>query len=459
MNIIVVTLVLTITLAFAQDDPQDVRHDIGRTFFIPRYDMLDDLSGGSSILKSDLKGCIHEVSAPKTTERFLFYEDTTYFYNSLSEESTISGDLKSFYTMGATLTAVTGGLGTDTSDITGASLDIAAYSRKEYIDISCIYGGELVDTVKSQFERLPIEISDHSSANSWLEYDSFLRTVGSHVVSQAYYGSRINQYVFTKNTTSYKDKDFHIKACEQFEGPTEVGLLGIHSCQQFNRSDTQTITHMESNTKLVLRGGTDKTRAALSTVRTRELIEKFLTEANISTLPIRYTYIPIWTLLHSLYMHTPHMTRVIFLENYYKGYLNFGCPSMTINGLTVQKFELVEGSDVTRPDFRCAIIPTGCNSNDDCHFKLPYDCECRGDTCFRYRIETNSHTGDPRYVPYAFTESGWDREGCYVNKFKCYCDNKDAIWEMVWHTDEEISIVPTETTERAQPTARFRNEL
>ena len=77
---------------------------------------------------------------------------------------------------------------------------------------------------------------------------------------------------------------------------------------------------------------------------------------------------------------------------------------MMINGLTVQKFELVEGSDVTRPNFRCAIIPTGCNSDNDCHFTLLYNCECRGDTCIRYRIETNSLTGIFRNVPYSFTE-------------------------------------------------------
>ena len=308
MKIIFVALLLIITFAVAQDEDQDVRHDIGRTFFIPRYDMLDDLSGGSNILKSDLKGCIHEVSEPKTSERFLFYEGTTHFYNSLSEESGISGELRSIYTMGATLNAVSGGLASEDSDIAGATLDIAAYSRKVFIDISCIYGGELVDRVKSQFENLPIEITDHSSANAWLEYSSFLKTVGSHVVSQAYYGSRINQYVFTKSTTSYKESDLRVKACEQFEGPTEIGMLGTHSCQQYNQTDAENITHMESNTKLVLRGGTSKTRAALSMHRTKELIQKFLTEANISTLPIRYTYIPIWTLLHSLYMHTPHIT-------------------------------------------------------------------------------------------------------------------------------------------------------
>jgi len=358
--------------------------------------------------------------------------------------------------MGATLNAVSGGLSSEDSDITGASLDIAAYSRKVFIDISCIYGGELVDRVKSQFENLPIEITDHSSANAWLEYDSFLKTVGSHVVSQVYYGSRINQYVFTKNTTSYRDSDFHVKACEEFEGPTEIGMLGIHSCQQYNQTDAETITHMESNTRLVLRGGTDKTRAALSTHSAKELIQKFLNEANISTLPIRYTYIPIWTLLHSLYMHTPHITRVIQLENFYKGYLNFGCPSMTINGLAVQKFERVEGSNVTRPDFRCAIIPTGCNSDDDCHFKLPYNCECRGDTCFRYRIETNSHTGISRNVPYSFTESGWENQGCYVHNFKCFCDNKDSKWETIWHTDGEVNVV---STEAAKGSPRLRDDL
>jgi len=116
----------------------------------------------------------------------------------------------------------------------------------------------------------------------------------------------------------------------------------------------------------------------------------------------------------------------------------------------------VEGSDVTHPDFRCAIISTGCNSDDDCHVKLPYNCKCRGDTCFRYHIETNSYTGISRNLLYSFTESGWEKQGYYVDNFNCLCDNKDAQWETIWHTDEEINVVPTEATKGA---SRYKVEL
>ena len=327
MSIIAASLLLIISHAFASDD----RHDIGRSFFIPNTDMLDGLSGGYEILQSNLEGCIHNVSDSKLKRGYHFYEDQRSFYHSLSTEVSIGGELRNAFTMGATLSSTSGGMSTMDTTIKGANLDIAAYSREVYIDVGCIYGSELAQEVKTRFEQLPSKIENPEKDNSWIEYESFLQTFGSHFVQKAYYGSRLSQYIFSKHSATYDSCDFNIKACEKFEGLANIGKFGINSCQGFNKSDANKVEHMEVNAKLILKGGTKETRNALSTKRTKELIQQFLNEANIGTLPIRYTYIPIWTLLKTIYLKTEHLAKAVNLESYYKGYLNFDCPLLTIN--------------------------------------------------------------------------------------------------------------------------------
>ena len=142
----------------------------------------------------------------------------------------------------------------------------------------------------------------------------------------------------------------------------------INSCQGFNKSDANKIEHMEVSVKLILKWGTKETRNALSTKRTKELIQQFFNEANIGTLPIRYTCIPIWTLLKTIYLKTEHLAKAVNSESYYKGYLNFDCPLLTINNYVVQKFQLI--GSTTLPAYQCVIAPTGrCHQDNDCNYR------------------------------------------------------------------------------------------
>ena len=436
MSIIPATLLLVL-LVVSQASAVDDRHDIGRSFYIPKTDMLDGHSGGYEILKSNLEGCIHEVSDSKLKRVFVFYEDQQSFYHSLGTEVSIGGNLRNSFTMGATISSTSGGISTTDTKIQGATLDIAAYSREVYIDVGCIYGSELAQEVKTRFEQLPTKIDNPEQDNSWIAYHTFLQTFGSHFVQKAYYGSRLSQYIFSKHATTYNSRDFNIKACENFEGVANIGKFGVNSCQGFNKSDAKTVDHMEVNAKLILKGGTKETRAALSSERTKELIEQFIKEANIGTLPIRYTYIPIWTLLKTIYLNTEHLVKVVNLENYYKGYLNFGCPLMKVNNYVVQKFQLV--GSTTLPAYQCVIAPMGCHQYNDCHYRDAFWCECRGDTCIRYGKQFDYNTGTTRETPYAFTDSGWGWQGCTLSGFTCYCTEPSPNWKVIWETNDESS--------------------
>ena len=433
---IAIFLLVTGNLVLASED----RHDIGRSFYIPDADMLDVLSGGSQILQSSMDKCIKEVDDAKNKRSFLFYEDQKSFYHSMRTEVGIGGDLMNAFTMGATLNAVSGSSGFINTVIKGATLDIASYSRQKYIDMDCIHESELAQKVQYDFERLPATIDRPEQKNSWIAYHTFLKNYGSHFVQKVFYGSRINQYVFSKYSSEYDSHEFNIKACEKFEGPTNIGKLGISLCQGYNQSDTKAVKNMYVNAKLVLRGGENETRAALSIKRTKELIERFLNEADKSKQPISYTYLPIWTLLKGIYLYsTDHLRKAVNLENYYKGYLNFGCPLQSINNHVVQKFQLAKDPG-TLPGYQCVIAPTGCHQNDDCQYRDAFWCQCKGDTCINYSNKLQYDTGSTRDIPYAFVEDGWGWQGCVVDSVftrTCSCTDQNKNWKTIWEYNEE----------------------
>ena len=265
----------------------------------------------------------------------------------------------------------------------------------------------------------------------------YVKTFGSHFVQKVFYGSRIDQYVFSKYSSEYDSHEFNIKACEEFEGPTNIGRFGISLCQGFNQNDTKAVKNMEVNAKLVLRGGKDETRAALSINRTEELIEQFLNESDQSKQPISYTYVPIWTLLKAIYLHsTDHLPKAVNLENYYKGYLNFGCPLLSINNHVVQKFQLAKDPGAL-PGYRCDIAPTGCHNNSDCQYRASFWCQCKGDTCINYNSKLQYDTGSTRDIPYVVTTDGWGWQGCRRHGFSCSCNHENKNWKTIWEYNEE----------------------
>jgi len=115
----------------------------------------------------------------------------------------------------------------------------------------------------------------------------------------------------------------------------------------------------------------------LSVNRTKDLIQKFLNEANKSNLPIKYSHISIRTFLQSICLNTAHLVKTLNLENCYKGYINFDCPHLCVNNFLTQKFQLVGGTNL--PAYQCVIAPPDCHNDNDCHYHFLAWCSCAGD--------------------------------------------------------------------------------
>lgn len=90
-------------------------------------------------------------------------------------------------------------------------------------------------------------------------------------------------------------------------GPTTVGKVGVKACANVSKTEISKATHMNTEDKLIIRGGTVNTRSALRTSRTKELIEQFLNEAKDSNEDVQHTFKSIWNLLQDL-LHSDQTT-------------------------------------------------------------------------------------------------------------------------------------------------------
>ena len=98
-----------------------------------------------------------------------------------------------------------------------------------YVDSDCLHNAELDDIVRQDFEKLT-PVTTPWTATNWTDYDLFLQSHGSHVFSQITYGSSLFQHNFAEQSRSYAERDFTVRACVDFLGPTEVGKVNVSAC-------------------------------------------------------------------------------------------------------------------------------------------------------------------------------------------------------------------------------------
>ena len=296
---------------------------IGRSFYIPNYNLLgDDMFGGYTFFEKVPSTCLKTQTLHRNVDRDVYYSSTSSFYNHLSTQTSISADLKGAFTMGTTLDVTTQSISENKRTISGVTLDVHAARSVEYLEKSCSHELVLNENVRRSFENLPPTISEPWMQSSWREYMIFLNTYGSHIVREVVYGSSIYQHCFAESSRSYTKREFAVKSCVEFEGPTQVGKLGVKVCGNISQEEINSVQNMETSSLLVLRGGTPETRAQLYKTRTKDIIAKFLLEADKTHQPIRYKYIAVWTLLQSKYISTEHFNKAMNLEYFFKGFLN-----------------------------------------------------------------------------------------------------------------------------------------
>lgn len=415
--------------------------ELGKGINLRKTNILKDFQEKeASLFKKLPSSCFKRIKLQSTGSNFDYYATTKAFYSKMAEGAELGSSLESTFTLGATLRSVVKKVDSKETKVSGMSLIVRALKEKIMVKKDCLNDDEtslLTKHLLRDFEKLPLEIENPWYANSWKGYNVFFETYGSHVVTSVKRGSIIRQTTFAESSKSYSQRDFEVKSCVKFAGPSSVGKVGVEACANISNSEVSSVTQMNTEDKLIVRGGTQETRSALIKKRTKELIEKLMNEAGESDASVEHTFRSVWNILQSRFDHgSDNYIRAVNLQYYYLGYLNYGCRLRESGSIHIQKFDHTRASSKNSPEFECSLAAEGCHSDDDCHMELGWGrtCYCYGKTCVRYESEEQA-TGIGKITAHANKDEDWKWHGCDTNWAQCDCYNKNIgqrkqVWRM-----------------------------
>ena len=415
----------------------DVMEELGKTIHLRKINILEDFTEKEeTVFEKIPDDCFKEKELHSSRRNFEYYKNTKVFYSKTAIGAGLEASLQSTFTLGATLSSSSSTAYSSNMEVSGISLNILALKKKMFVKKECLTNVEISKLTKNfldEYETLPKSISKPWKSHSWQAYKKFLDKFGSHIILSVKDGARIKQTTFAQSSESYSERDFQVKSCVSLAGPTSVGTLGVEACANISKTEKKRASNMNTQKRLIVLGGTKNTRNALYSQRTKELIEKLMNEAGESDQAVAHTFTSIWDVLLSRFKYgTDNYIRAVNLQNYYLGYLNYGCqelPSTALlsNGerLYFRQFNYTKSSTQESPEFSCTLAKEGCHSSNDCHYRVGVYCGCYGDTCVRYKSEKQD-TGVSKITAHANRVESWSWHGCDWTQLwvRCGCKNK-----------------------------------
>ena len=412
--------------------------ELGKVINLGKTNLLEDFKEKEiSIFEAFPSECFRREKLNITRSLFEYYKSTKAFYSKLATQAGLDVSLQSAYSLSTSLNSVTQSTSSSESKVSGISLIVEALTEKIHLNKGCLTdeSSKLKQSFMDKLERLPLKIDKPWERNSWRPYKDFLDDYGSHVVTSVMRGARIKETSFSRSSKSYSQRDFQVKSCVSFAGPTSVGKVGVSACANISKSESSKASDMSTTDKLHIRGGSRETRSQLLHDRSKELIQQLMNEAADTHSSVQHTFRAIWEVLQSRFPGSPNYVRGLNLQYYYLGFLNYGCPYVKGGNekieIQIQKFHYTERSNDKYPEFECSLAKEGCHSNDDCHYK-PIWCSCRSPTCVHYRTE-ELDTGASKESAYANTGEDWGWQGYDWKIYGscCACYNKHLDWRKV----------------------------
>nr|CDY80179.1 COMPC8a-2_CRAME [Crateromorpha meyeri] len=412
---------------------------LAQGYLIPDHNLLgEQLLGGQTLLEltTDCWKCVRDEATYQKTD---VYANTERFYRSITSSTTLSPKLETDFTLGITLDISSNGISGGERNLTGVSLNDYATSLTCYLESVCVSKSKLNSDFQKDFEALPPNIKNPWLHTEWEEYAAFYNKYGSHFITDVSYGARFYQHAFSDAKMSYTSRNLTVRACAALAGPAGIGILKIEACEGITKQEIDSVSSLSIYTLLVIRGGTAKTRAELYKNRTVEGIAKFMSEANATEMPIKYSFMPIWSLLQLRYLGTEHFAKARNIAAYYLGFANYGCEYESAMDNNVfqyyQRFEYTPDCNASIPTFQCVIAPEGCHADTDCHIYHLIHCRCNGDSCIRH-YPRHLDTGVTKKEAYPNYDSKWGAYGCEKHDFKCLCEDKQWNYSTVWQQDK-----------------------
>ena len=451
-------LILLISLSasfrglLGKSQPSDhIMEELGKAIYLRKINLLADFSENEeTVFEKIPSNCFTEKELHYSGSNFDYYKNTKAFYSKMATGASLDASLQSTFTLGFTLSSSSSSESSSKMEVSGMSLNILALKKKIFVRKECLNNVEISKLTKNfldEYEALPKLINKPWESNSWQAYKKFLDKFGSHIVLSVKRGASIKQTTFAQSSESYSQRDFQIKSCVSLAGPTSVGKVGVEACANISKTEKNRVSKMNTQGKLIVLGGTKNTRNALLNQRTKELIEKLMNEADESDAAVEHSFTSIWDVLRSRSKYgTDNYIRAVNLQNYYFGYLNYGCQESKSTALLsggkrlyFRKFDYTKSSRPESPEFSCTLAKEGCHRSHDCHYRVGVYCGCYGDTCVRHKSEKQD-TGVSKYTAHANREKSWRWHGCGWKKHlkwsKCECKNRDfdqriAVWTLL----------------------------
>ena len=437
-----------VILALVGSVRADDYYPLGRSMFLPRQDIVNPTFDGKDIFEAFDPACFRITPEDKqTTEKRSSFRDTNTFYKKIATDSGISAHLQGPYTMGTTLNIKTQYLSSETNDISGTSIDIWIHVSSTSLEPKCYRGpqSKLDRELIKHLNSLPVDIRNPELASSWIQYENFLKTYGTHLVSEIHYGARMTQWTFAKKEHKYSSFQLNVRSCADFEGPTQVGKLDLEACAGFTGEEAKESLRLEMSRNLDLLGGTDETRNALRRNRSQELITKFLNEGRNEKSPIDYTYTAIWEILMMKFRGDPRRHAIAMnMQQYYEGFKDFGCSLIEgkmgeLKNKPLRQFRHGRFSTKGVPSYECHLEKEGCHNDEDCHIggagSVTY---CYGHSCVEYlpaSMGSKAKDVTIRDRKHGSYDEGVNRSCYYAlcSQTLAKCDESKFTDMVIWH--------------------------
>lgn len=441
----------------------DVTYLLGQSIYVPQTDLLGSAPNGAHPFLSVQASCMQNQPLHKSVRNTDYYKDTRALYSSIGTATGLQGNFQTDFSFGFTLDVTTKSISGAKRDVSGLSLELTEKAYILLLSKDCLLKGTPSPDFLDDFQRLSSNIIKPWLSESWREYLIFLKKWGSHIITGVTQGSSIIEYSFTEGTERYTQRDFRVKSCVALGGGlVDLKKLNISLCSDITEEEKERVKNMKMSSSLTVTGGTGKTRSQVQHNRSAELIEQFMQEGETQPAVIGYTLVPIWEYLQENAVGTSDLVKAVNMEYYYNGFLNFGCPYNVLHDMELQKFDLTGQATQEHPEYSCTIAPSGCHSDNDCHYHIGVWCNCAGDTCIHYDTVT-SNTGESRLqaAPYYLSDWGW--QGCdwQVWGSVCGCYNPSSERKTIWSQSSKYALYLAciQSPKQKQESAKTRNEL
>ena len=439
--------------------PGGVCGELGNGFFLPDKDPVKGtLVGGKEFFRNRHLG-VDSGQQRSCAQLASVGESSTDFRNAESMEELTRNTmtefgLKASYSS-ARLTAQT-----SVNVLTGTNSNITTTFNSTTMDITiqkyavtlrhnsyCFSAANVDPAYLAKFEALPMIVRSRvSDPGSWAPYVNFMRTWGSHVMTEQRLGSRYQQWVSSTSSQTDVQRTLQARACAKVEGenpgtdPTGKDKRGwsIESCTRHDRASRERTRNTQFKEQQVLRGGTRAARNALLTGVTEEKLKNFINSAEDGDEVIRYGFKPVWQLFFDLYQEQcgrdnqpnsgacRNMQRAYNLQAAYEGWIAIGCPPEQDARQIGALYQGMQVADTTAQGlniYQCWVDKTGCRSHRDCWSgRGEAQCYCYGPSCIDSGVL--AVPPDLRRNTVRRNRAGGYRDGvnnsCYLN-VSCYC--------------------------------------